>query len=428
MSLRFPALLCVVVGGALCAWPASAAQKGSLRAGAARVDITPAEDAALPMSGYSSRKEGHKGIHDHLFARAIVVDDGVSQAAIIVCDFIGFPNEFQEKLSGKISEETGIPRENIMMAGTHTHGGPNYRDFHKAEPGSNRAVYLKELENKILEATRQARANLQPARMGFGAGKASVNMNRRARMADGGWWLGYNPDGPSDKTVAVIKFETLGGEPLAFFINYAVHGTVLGGKNYQITSDLPGATSRFVEQHYGDKVVAVWSAGASGDQNPIYRVGANFDERAILGQLLGEEVIRVAGDIRTSTVAHIRGKQKVVTCPGKKNPPGSRRRADLGYQFLDADPVDINLSVVMLNHIAVTGVSGEVLTMIGTRLKQESPFAHTIMVTHANGASGYLCDDAAYDQISYEIVTTRVKRGCAEDAIVNGLLEMMDGL
>ena len=49
----------------------------------------------------------------------------------------------------------------------------------------------------------------------------------------------------------------------------------------------------------------------------------------------------------------------------------------------------------------------------------------SIMVTHCNGSSGYLPDDAAYDQVSYEIITTRVKRGCAEDAIVDGLLAMM---
>jgi hypothetical protein len=67
------------------------------------------------------------------------------------------------------------------------------------------------------------------------------------------------------------------------------------------------------------------------------------------------------------------------------------------------------------------------LTNIGLRLKRESPFNRTIMITHCNGSNGYLPDDAAYDQVSYEIVTTRAKQGCAEDAIVNGLLEMMGG-
>jgi hypothetical protein len=71
-------------------------------------------------------------------------------------------------------------------------------------------------------------------------------------------------------------------------------------------------------------------------------------------------------------------------------------------------------------------VSGEVLTRIGQRLKEGSPFSQTVMITHANGSSGYLPDDAAYDQLSYEILTARVKRGCAEAAIMNGFLEMMD--
>ena len=79
----------------------------------------------------------------------------------------------------------------------------------------------------------------------------------------------------------------------------------------------------------------------------------------------------------------------------------------------------------MLNDVAIAGVSGEVLTNISLRLKKESPFTRTMMVTHCNGSSGYIADDAAYDQVSYEIITTRVKRGYAEHAIVNGFVEMM---
>ena len=80
----------------------------------------------------------------------------------------------------------------------------------------------------------------------------------------------------------------------------------------------------------------------------------------------------------------------------------------------------------MIDDIALAGVSGEVLTMIGQRLKKESPFNFTMMVTHANGSVGYIPNDAAYEQPSYEIKSTRFKPGCAEGAIVNGLLDMMD--
>jgi len=63
----------------LCVIAARPLTAGPLRAGAARVDITPAADAALPMAGFASRSQGFKGIHDHVYVRAIVIDDGATQ-------------------------------------------------------------------------------------------------------------------------------------------------------------------------------------------------------------------------------------------------------------------------------------------------------------------------------------------------------------
>ena len=192
----------------------------------------------------------------------------------------------------------------------------------------------------------------------------------------------------------------------------------------QVSSDLAGATARYVEKRYGGRVISPWTSGTAGDQDPIYRVGTDFRNVAALGEILGEEGVRVADTIKTTPRARIHGRQRVVTCPGKRTvqAPGPGRE----YKIEDADPVSIRLSLLVINDIAITGVSGEVLTNIGLRLKRESPFNRTIMVTHCNGSSGYLPDDAAFDQVSYEITTTRVKRGCAENAIVNGLLEMMN--
>jgi len=398
-----------------------AQEKGNFRAGAARVDITPAKDAALLMSGYAGRTEGHKAIHDNLYARALVLDDGAAQAALVTCDLIGFPHALWQKIVERVSRETGLPVTHILLAGTHTHGAPT-----PVRPDSKDAkqlAYAQKVEEVVVDAVRQAKNALEPARVGAGEGRASVAINRRARLADGRWWLGQNPDGATDRTVAVVKFETPARQPIALMVNYGVHGVVMGPRNLEITADLPGATSRFIEQRYGDKLVGIFLSGAAGDQNPIYGPGTEFSQVAALGQILGEEALRVAGEIRTWPRARLRAAQRVVSCPGQKLAQGARPRTE--YVFEDADPVDIRLSLVMIGDIAVAGVSGEVLTMIGQRLKRESPYTATMMVTHANGSSGYLPDDASYAQVSYEIVTARVKRGCAEGAIVNGLLEMM---
>jgi hypothetical protein len=403
-----------------------ATESYALRAAAAAVNITPAPDAALPMSGYAGRTDGFKAIHDDLNVRAIVVADGNTQAAIIGCEVIGIASDLWDRIVSRLTKETSIPRENILLAAVHTHAAPAIGTYNEAAEGEilrKRNEFIQKLEDGVVDAVRQAQAKLQPARMGFGTGKANVNMNRRAKDADGGWMLGNNPEGVSDKTVAVIKFETTSGTPIALLSNYAVHATVLGPANMQISADLAGATSRVVEAHYGSSVVALWTSSAAGDQDPIYRVGTDFRNLAALGRLLGDEVVRVADTIKTSSRGRIRGFQKVATCPGKRTvqPPGPNRE----FKIEDADPVPIRLSLLVVNDIAFAGVSGEVLTNIWYRLKRESPFNRTVMVTHTNGSSGYLPDDAAYDQVSYEIISTRVKRGCAEDAIVNGMLDMM---
>src|SRR5262249_26130777 len=138
-----------------------------------------------------------------------------------------------------------------------------------------------------------------------------------------------------------------------------------------------------------DGVVALWTSGAAGDQNPVSLArGSDFTMVDALGKILGEEAVRVAGAIHTTDRGRLSGRQQVVTCPGRKVEPGSLPRKD--YKWEDSDPVSIRLALLMINDIALTGVSGEVMTMIQQHLRSESPFSRTIMVTHANGSSGYI--------------------------------------
>src|SRR5437870_7293778 len=98
----------------------------------------------------------------------------------------------------------------------------------------------KRVEDATVAVIRKARENLQPAKIGIETGKAYVNINRREYSPDTGWWLGYNPEGPSNKTVTVIRFDAPSGKPIALLINYAVHAVVMGGENDQISGDLAG--------------------------------------------------------------------------------------------------------------------------------------------------------------------------------------------
>jgi hypothetical protein len=437
---------CLLACGLMLGTLHAPAALAALRAGAARVDITPAANA-LPR--------GFEGINDPIFVRAIVVDDGSTRAALVTVDAGAVPTDLWSQVSQQAQTQLRIPAANLLLTATHTHSVPF---------GMGR-----ELAPRIVQAISQAADRLQPARMAYGTGVSYINVNRNLiDPQTHRWWEGPNYEGPSDKTVAVVRFETLDRKPIGVYYNYAVHG-VLNGQLDQISGDIPGATSRYIEDSLDDAAVAVWSTGAAGDQNPIY-FQQTYDLREIrikeyaargidisnamppggqglnrkdpkvaklmnqqrqmtvsMGQMLGEEVLHVmrAGLERPVESARISGAQKTVTCPGRKRTDSGRA----GYPgtYTDADPVPIRLSLVQLGDIALAGVNAEVFTTIAQRLKRESPLKHTMMVTLTNGMapSGYIPNDAAFGYSTFEVVSSNLKPGCAETAITDGLLDLI---
>src|SRR5258706_3680271 len=237
------ALLCLAVIGlaALTAQVRAASATGSLRAGAARVDITPADVAA------AARYE-----HEHLYIRAIVLDNGTTRGAVIGADQGGRPEDVWREASKVIAAELNCPVENILISATHTHSAAG-RSPSGAQPPPNASPIV----TSMLDAVRQAKAKLQPARMGFGTGMAYLNANRDAVNADTHLWTqAPNLNAASDKTVAVLKFETMAGQPIAAYVNYAMH-PVNGYLSGFVSADYAGAMSRYVEQAYDDRMVAV---------------------------------------------------------------------------------------------------------------------------------------------------------------------------
>jgi len=417
----------------------------ALRAGAAKVDVTPAP-GELPKT--------YDGVLDHLYSRAIVVDNGSAGAALISIDAGAVPDAVWSGVSQQVEKDLGIPARNILLTATHTH----------SVPGQAGPDYV----GKIVESVRMAKERLTPARVGFGTGVSYINVNRniidpKTRR----WWEGPNYDGPSDKTVAVMKFETLTGEPIAVYYNYAMHAVTVGQLDL-VSADAPGTTSKYIEDSLDNKVVALWSSGAAGDQNPVY-FQQTFDLRDIrikdyakrgidisnamppggqglnkkdpevmklmdqqkqmivsMGQFLGEEVLHVMrGMERTESNVQIHGGQKTITCPGRER-LDSGRAGDPGT-YKDGPDVELRLSLLKVGDIAIGGVNGEVFNLIAQRLKKESPYARTMMATLTNGSarSGYIPNDTAYGMYTFEVLSSRLKPGCAETSIVNGILDLM---
>jgi len=397
-----------------------AADNNTILAGTAKVKITP--EVPMQMSGYGGRKEPFKGVHDDLFLRVIAFSDGENKAVIISADLIGFTLSYWEETTKRLEREIGIPQDYILLCATHTHGGPTPA-YRFDSPLPEVISYTEELTEKIVTTVREAVNNLKPASIGSGKGECKMNMNRRARSADRGIILGKNPDGVCDHEVRVVRIDDEDLNPISLFVNWPCHGTVMSGRNYQITGDWAGIAATYVEKAYDGKITAPVTAGASGDINGLNGPGEQFGYVDITGIMVGEEVVRVAKDIKTFPYGSISASQRLIILPGKQ-----RAKSNFPQKTYEPGPnLDVRLSALKIGNIVFTGISGEVMNEIGLDVKKLSPFKYTYVITHCNGSSGYLVTDEAYQEGGYEVRSTRAMLG-AEKAIIENLIDMIYGL
>ena len=441
---------------------------GRLRAGAAKADITPKE-SELAISTDS--------IRDHLYARAIVVEDGRTCAVLVGLDMGGARDNVVTDAIARASASTKCPAENFIISATHTHSS---NTLGLGEAG---APTPKTVADAIVSAVETAKSRLAPARVGYGTTKVDLNVNRDLFNDKLEWRQQPNLNGPSDKTLAVVEFIGEDFVPIGVYMNYAMHpiNFYLSGV---ISADFPGEASRYVEGLFGEKTVAIFSQGASGDQNPYLneraalvriRTGQGPLKQTIgappppasasinpvaemtakmnapvsaqdlaaykqaiartsatvvtMGTLIGESAVEVMRQqAKTTAAARIWAAQEKFTCPGRtRSDAANPARENVFPGYKEGADVNLKVGVLRLGDINFVTVNGEVYSQIALRLKAESPASKTMVVTLANGAanSGYIYSDEAYSHLTFQVIGSRLKPGCAENRIVSTALELM---
>ena len=392
----------------------------AVRLGVSQINITP--EIPITMSGYDARETPFTGVHDSLYASALYFSSEKNQTLIITTDLIGFKTELADEIKKMISSEISIPFENIMLTAVHNHGGPSIRTYEENLPAANE-YYIKVLKEKLTLLAFEASKNPVPFQMGIGKGHCSMNINRRAEFEDGGIWLGRNQDGPCDHEVDVARFEDLNLKSMAVLVNWPCHGTASGQENFQITGDWPGAASRYIKKQAGKEVVVAITAGASADINPIYGPGNDFNEIEAVGYQVGKEAWKTFEQTPTFAVKSLESATTAMTFLGKK-----ACKDQFPQKSYESGPdVTIRLSMVKIGDLVLAGISGELMTEIGMEVKSKSPYSGTIIVTHCNGSSGYICTDKSFTEGGYEIKVTRLMPG-AEKPIISKLVEMIHSL
>jgi len=406
-AVSFVTLLAVLGPGA--------AAGGELRAGCARRDITPLQPVTL--AGYASRKELSRDVHDPISARAAAFEQGAQRLVLLSVDNCGFYNGTAAPFRNAILEACSLKPADLFMCAIHTHSAPALA-LNTERGHSNNVEYTRMLQAKLVETVRTALDRMAPAQIGFGLGSCPVGANRRevVRDQDGTTHivLGRNPWLPIDREVQVLKLARAGQNQVegAVFA-FATHSTALGPRNYLISGDVHGLAEQFLERHLGGDVVAPGFAGASGNIDPWFRVAPGFKSDngwvpgpVLLGSFLGEEVAQVLEAIQGfETNTAIKTSLKVVDLPAKA-PKEAQPSASPTLPF--------TITVGCIGDLAFVGLGGEVFNEIGKAIKSASPFRQTFILTHCNGAAGYVPTRACYPEGGYEVQSSPFAPGADE--------------
>lgn len=403
----------------------------SIRAGISRVDITP--PVGVDLAGYAARETGSTGIHDRLFARAIVLDDGRTRAALITCDLMGLDTVDVGEVRLAAEKAAGVPAENIMVAASHTHSAPATMQTNGI--GMVDAGWLKVLKGKMVQSVVKAEGALSSVLVGAGKGVTTIGVNRGGVIPEGSIDLLPDPLGTVDRELLTVSFTAVGERmPRAVLFNCGCHPTVLGADNRLISADYPGEAARFIEGTIGAGSLALFTAGGAANVDPAERGSFEHVQRA--GERLGAEAVRVAlsGSVETATDLAVR--RKCVSLPfahipcveecgalitkysamlqraGKGSVEGKIAEACLDWarnlkKRLQTGSVPSALTAeiqgLSIGRISLVAVPAEVFAETAMAIKQQFQSLHTLVVGYANGNLGYLAPGSEILKGGYEV-------------------------
>ncbi len=331
------------------------AQSGQLRAGAAKVDITPT-GAGVLMTPTDV-------IRDHLFVRAIVADNGHTCAVLIGIDISKADDSAVSNGIARASAATGCPAAQFLVSATHTHSSSTY-GVGNVTPMLPSA---KTQEDAIVAASTAAKAALAPARVGYATAPVHLNVNREQWDNQQQRFVqGPALENPSDKTLSVVVFMGTDDVPIGVYMNYGMHPI-----NFYLTgvlsADFPGEASRYIERLFGDRTVAIYSQAPEGDQNPLF--GEFAASRVVAGEDLVERIGSgkpSASPMRPGGVGFVPGGTAggAAGAPGAPPPQGSQPAARSGGGVNQSrNPVPPERMEDYRRAINITGAN---VTMMGT--------------------------------------------------------------
>jgi len=437
-----------------------------LLAGSAKVNITP--PLSIPHLGYVPRQGKFTGVHDPLFARALVLDNSETKLAIISADSLGYGNEilgsgrnFTAEVREKINDRTGIKPDNAMLASTHSHSTPETLGITRLSDVPEAGPWLEVLMEQLASAVEMASGNMAPAQLKLGTGLAEeIGHNRRVRDLSIDDQIAR---GLVDPQVGVLMCEGLESKGTFVVINFACHPVTVQVQPL-VSADYPGVATDLVERTVDGCRNCLFLQGAAGNINPMLDDTRDFADVGRYGMILAGEVLKIIGSLWSPETPVIEprlaAKSEVLHLPVRDLPDpvpikegykralkdaenaetdaerfralrtAGQHRESLDLIERGTDPVPGEVQVMRIGDLAVASTPGEMFVQLGLEIKRRSAAAHTFVVELANGWVGYLLDPGGFAEGGYEASPgpwTKVSEGAGQ-MLVDKAVELIEDL
>lgn len=413
--------VCAVVG--MSCLSAAGGEKTFL-AGAAEVDISPKKLPAIVSGGFL-QKTGDK-IHDPLFARCLVLDDGSTRLALVVVENLMMPRELLDEAKRIAHQTTGIPVDRIMVSAVHTHSAPAVMGALGTGIDED---YAARLPGWIAESIAAAARKLAPAKVGWTvvADEGHTHCRRWIRRPDkmvmdpfgdrtvrAMMHPGYQnpefegPAGPVDPNLTLLAVQTQAGQPIAILANYSMH--YFGAA--PISADYFGLFSRNVAESAGAGCVVMMSQGTAGD---LHWMDYSQPKKNLTIATYSDEVARIATDAYRKieyrdwvSVAMAEdkltlgrrlpdekrlawAKERIAAMKDRTVPANQQEVYAKEQIYLVEQPQrELVLQAIRIGDLGITAIPNEVFGITGLKLKAQSPLTPTLNIELANGGEGYI--------------------------------------
>ena len=414
-----------------------------LKVGFGKVCITPPIGA--PLAGFAARKGNCEGVHDDLYSRTLVIENEKKPIALISLEILAVSENFVKRVRENITKRTGIEKDAILIASTHTHAGPVTITtfFNPGEVLNER--YIDSLAEAVEKSAVDAWENRFSARVGVGSGRVEgIGVNRRSRTKE-----------PVDKEIGIIKVEDESGKLRAVAINYACHPTVLGSDNLLTTGDFPAFAIEKLEEEIGKGGFAMFFNGTQGNISMghsselsaigVITPGRTFEHAEELGYKLAGAALKALEDIPAHASQNIEAIVSSVDFPVKDLPEPEDAQLTLQTlekklaQFSENEKtsdaflatksehlyalitnyyaretaalsdglLSTELQAIRIGDAMFLAIPAEVFVEIGMDIKRYAQ-QKTFIIGIANGYIGYMPTKSAYKENGYEVVSSKL--------------------